>query len=330
MSEHRKIPGGASVGGRIDTHHHIYPPKYLTEAADHIRQVTHRHFPHIQQWAPGKALEMMDQYEISTSIVSISAPGIWFGDIAATRRMARECNDYAATLARDHKGRFGVFAALPLPDVDSSLKEIEYVFDVLKVDGVGLVTNYGDKWPGDPAFAPVFDELNRRKAVVYFHPTASPVFEGLIPNIPSPMIEFPSDTTRAIVSLLFGGTLSRCANAKYIFSHGGGTLPMLAGRINGIARNRQDLAERVPNGVIYEIRKLYYDLAGVTDPIAFNATRQLVGVSQLLFGTDYPFWSLDLILSSLNQMAPDATERRSIERNNVLSLLPGLKTAVAA
>ena len=265
----------------------------------------------------------MDRDGIATSIVSIS-PSLWFGDIAATRKIAREWNDYAATLARDHVGRFAVFATLPLPDVAASLREIEHALDTLGAVGFGLVTNYGDKWPGDPAFAPVFDELNRRRAVVYFHPTDSPAFDGILPDVPSPMIEFPFDTTRAIVSLLFGGTFSRCADIRWIFSHGGGALPMLAARIAGIAKNRKDLIARVPNGVLPELKKLYYDIAGISDPIPFNAIRALVGPSQLLFGTDYPFWSPQVAISTLAELGIDPAERERIERHNALGLMPAL------
>jgi 6-methylsalicylate decarboxylase len=316
----------SNPAGHIDTHHHPYPPKYVAEIADQLRTVTHAHFPHIQKWTPQESVEALDKGGIATAILSMSAPGVWFGDLAQTRRMARESNDYMAQLARDHKGRFGVFAALPLPDVDASLREIEYAFDTLKVDGLGLVTNYGDKWPGDKAFAPVFDELNRRKAVIYFHPTAAPAFEGLLPGIPSPMLEFPMDTVRAITSMMFGGTLSRCADARYIFSHAGGTLPMLAGRIESIARNRKDLSAMVPNGVMHEIKRLYYDIAGVAHPIAFNAAYQLVGASQMLLGTDYPFWDPTLASTTLAKLVPDPTERRAIERDNALKLLPRLRT----
>jgi predicted TIM-barrel fold metal-dependent hydrolase len=318
------------MSGRIDTHHHPYPPKYLAEVADQLRVTTHAHFPRIQKWTPQESIEALDKGGIATAVLSMSPPGVWFGDISATRRMARESNDYMAGLARDHKGRFAVFAALPLPDVDAALREIEYVFDTLNVHGVGLVTNYGDKWPGDPAFAPMFDELNRRKAVAYFHPTAAPAFEGILPNIPSPMIEFPSDTTRAIVSLLFGGTLSRCPDVRFIFSHAGGTLPMLAGRIEGIARNRPDLSAQVPNGVMHEIERLHYDIAGVTHPIAFNAAYQLVGASQMLLGTDYPFWDPTLASTTLAKLVPDAAERRAIERDNALKLMPRLESAAIA
>jgi 6-methylsalicylate decarboxylase len=308
--------------GRIDTHHHVYPPKYLSVAAEHIRQVTHVHFPRIQKWMPQQAIEAMDRDDIATAVLSLSAPGVWFGNLAATKRMARECNDYAAELARDHKGRFGVFAVLPLPGVEASLQEIDYAFDVLKVDGVGLMTNYENKWPGDATFAPVFDELNRRKAVIYFHPTAAATFEGLLPDVPSPMIEFPFDTTRAIVSLLFSGTLFRCADARFVFSHGGGALPILAGRIESIARSRPDLMARVPNGTMHELKRLYYDIAGVNHPIAFNAARQLVGTSQLLFGSDFPFWSPQTAIAGLDSFRLPASERRAIERGNAIALMP--------
>jgi len=309
------------AAGRIDTHHHIYPPKYLADAGEHIRRATHVHFPRISQWTPAQSVEAMDRDGIAAAIVSIS-PSLWFGDIAATRKIARDWNEYAAEMARDHRGRFGIFAALPLPDVEASLKEIEYALDVLKVDGFGLVTNYGDKWPGDKAFAPVFDELNRRKAVAYFHPTESPAFENILPDIPPPMIEFPFDTTRAIVSLLFGGTLSRCADIRYIFSHGGGALPMLAARISSVAKNRKDLSARVPTGVLPELKKLYYDIAGINHAIPFNAIRELVGTSQLLFGTDFPFWAPSVAVSILGELAVPPADRQKIERDNARALLP--------
>ena len=314
------------TAGRIDTHHHIYPPNYIAAARDQIARATHVHFPRIAQWTAAQSLEAMDRDGIATSIVSIS-PTVWFGDIAATRTISREWNQYAADLARDHKGRFAVFATLPLPDVDAALREIEHALDTLGAVGFGLVTNYGDKWPGDKAFAPVFDELNRRKAVVYFHPTDSPAFDGILPDVPSPMIEFPFDTTRAIVSLLFSGTFTRCADIRWIFSHGGGALPMLAARIAGIAKNRKDLSARVPNGVLPELKKLYYDIAGVIDPIPFTAIRSLVGSSQLLFGTDYPFWSPNVAVKVLDDLGIAGPERDSIDRGNALGLIPTLASS---
>ena len=96
----------------------------------------------------------------------------------------------------DHPGRFGMFAMLPLPYIDECLKEIEYAFDTLKVDGIGMMTSYGDKWLGYPQFAPVFDELNRRKATVYTHPTSPNCCVNLVQGVNDATVDWAADTTR--------------------------------------------------------------------------------------------------------------------------------------
>jgi 6-methylsalicylate decarboxylase len=313
----------ATVPHRIDTHHHILPTGYMAEERERILGVSHRLAPQLLAWSPAKAVEAMDAAGIATSITSISAPGVWFGDAAKARRLARVCNEYAAQMARDHKGRFGVFAALPLPDVDGSLAEIAYAYDTLGLDGIGLLTNFDDKWPGDPAVAPVFDELNRRKAVVYFHPTAAACFANLLPGIHAPVVEFAFDTTRAIVSLLFNGTFARCPDIRFIFSHGGGTLPMLAGRIAAVARSMPQSAQ-YPNGIMPEFKKLFYDVVSVFDPIGFNALRQMAGIERLLLGSDYPYWSTDVNVAALAKQELSPAELRAIERDNAVALFPRL------
>ncbi len=235
---------------RIDTHHHPYPPAYIAATGDILKHTTHAFYDRLTKWQPSQAIEAMDRTGIAISVLSIATPSVWLGDAAKSRKLARDCNDYAAKMQTDYKGRFGHFATLPLPDVDGSLREIEYVYDTLKADGIALTTNYVDKYPGEEAFAPVFDELNRRKAVVYFHPTAASFAFNRVKDIPPPTIEFPFDTTRTITSLLFSGTFSRCPNIKWIFSHGGGALGMVANRLVGLAKNRPELAARVPNGVM--------------------------------------------------------------------------------
>ena len=242
----------------------------------------------------------------------------------ASRDFARECNEAAAELQRDYKGRFGHFAALPLPDTEGCLREIEHALDELNADGFALTTNYVDKYPGDDAFAAVFDELNRRKAVVYFHPTAASFAFNVIPNIPPPTIEFPFDTTRAITSLLFGGTFHRCPNIRWIFSHGGGALPILASRLVGLAKNRPELSARVPNGVMHEFSKLYVDVVGVTTPGALRAVLDIVPMSHLLYGSDFPFWDPDTTIKGLAGLKLSAADLQAIERDNALKLLPKL------
>jgi 6-methylsalicylate decarboxylase len=306
---------------RIDTHHHILPTGYMAEEGERIVGVSPRLAQQVRDWTPARSVEAMDAAGIATAISSISAPGVWFGDAAKARRLARICNDYAARMAQDHKGRFGVFAALPLPDVEGSLAEIAYAYDTLRVDGIGLLTNFDNKWPGDPAVAPVFDELNRRKAVVYFHPTAAECCANLLPGIHPPVVEFAFDTTRAIVSLLFNGTFARCPDIRFIFSHGGGTLPMLAGRIAAVARSMPQAA-LYPSGIAPEFKKLYFDTVSVFDPIGFNALKALAEPSHLLLGSDYPYWPAGVNVDALGKQALSAGELRAIERDNALTLFP--------
>lgn len=310
---------------RIDTHHHHYPKVYLDKVDDVLRRTAHAFYPRLTKWQPGQAIEAMDKDEIAVSVLSIGTPSVWLGEAAASRALARECNDATARLQADHKGRFGHFATIPLPDTEGSLREIAYLFDTLKADGIALATNYDDKYPGEDAFAPIFDELNRRKAVVYFHPTAASFAFNRVKDIPPPTLEFPFDTTRLIASLMFSGTLARCPNIRWIFSHGGGALPMLAGRIVGLARNRPELAARVPNGVLAELRKLYYDVVGISSRGAFTALQEIADPSRLLFGTDFPFWSPHETIEAMGKFGLTPAELAAIERDNALALLPGLR-----
>ncbi|MGZ3359154.1 MAG: amidohydrolase family protein [Xanthobacteraceae bacterium] len=233
----------------IDVHHHIVPPFWFDEVKDRIAaQGGGRIIPTWYGWSPQGAIAAMDKNGVQTAIISMTTPGIFFGDVPQGRRLSRAFNDYAMQIVRDHPGRFGLFATLPLPDTEGSLKEIEYSFDVLKADGIGLMTSYGDKWLGDPAFAPVMAELNRRKAVIYVHPSSPLCCTSLMSYVPPFFSEFQQDTTRTILSLIFSGSISRLPDIRFIFSHAGGTLPMVAGRIehySTLARLQGQGAERL-------------------------------------------------------------------------------------
>jgi 6-methylsalicylate decarboxylase len=307
---------------RIDVHHHILPPSYVRSVGDG------RIGPLIvagktPEWTPRHSIEAMDRNGIEKAITSISAPGLWFGDTHITQALTRECNDYAATMCSDHPGRFGVFASLPLPDIDASLREIAYALDDLKADGIGLLTNYDGKYPGDPSFAPVFDELNRRKAVVYFHPTEAPCCHAHNLAIPAATLEFPFDTTKAVTSLLFGGTFARCHDIRFIFSHAGGTIPFLAERIARL-EVRPEFRESVPDGVLFELKRLFFDTALSANQLAFSALLKLVASEQVLFGSDYPFAPETTMAATVKGLAnlglaPEVLH--AIERGNALRLL---------
>src|SRR3989442_1764521 len=199
----------------------------------------------------------------AAAVISITNPGLWFGDNQTTNRLARACNEYGAKLVQQYPKRFGLFAAMPLPDVDTTLKEIAYAYDALNVDGVGLFTSYGDRWLGNAAFRPVMEELNRRKAVVHVHPTAANCCRNLDHGTAPGSIEYGTDTTRAIIGVTFSGDTTRYPDIRFIWSHGGGSAPFLAGRIDGGSRNAP---ERMPAGFIAEAKKFFYDTAGAPRP----------------------------------------------------------------
>ena len=304
---------------RIDVHQHFAPPAWLDEVKGrpllNAANLT---------WTPERSIEDMDKSGIAAALVSITNPGLWFGDAAVTKRIARASNEFGARMVADHPTRFGLMAAMPLPDVPATLEEIAYAYDTLHADGVGLFTSYGDKWLGDAAFRPVMAELQRRKAVVHVHPTAADCCRSLAYNAPGPgTIEYGTDTTRAIIGVAFSGDAARFPDIRFIWSHAGGSMPFLAGRIDGGSRGAKD---RLPNGFLYEAKRFYYDLAGAANPGAVASLQQLVSKDHILFGTDFPSGgpSADVVRAVADLPLFDAADRRAIEGENAARLFPRL------
>jgi predicted TIM-barrel fold metal-dependent hydrolase len=311
----------------IDTHHHFYPPAYQKAWAGWEDQ---RKLPHLGvqlAWRRDKAFEEMDKAGIATGVLSLpSTPGVWFdGDAGTAHKMALLCSDFGAEMVRDHPGRYGLFAPLSMLDVDATLKEVEYAFDTLKADGINLQTNYGDKWLGHPTYKPVLEELNRRSAVVFVHPLVASCCGHLSVGAIPAVIEVPHDTTRTIVSLLLSGTFARLRDIKWLFSHGGGTIPFLAGRIEAFYEKRARGPDGfAPNGIEAEFRRLHYDTANATHPAAMAALTKLVPISQITYGTDYPYFSLDQI-KELRRLGLSEDDLEAIANGNTMRLLPRLK-----
>jgi predicted TIM-barrel fold metal-dependent hydrolase len=302
---------------RIDVHHHLFPPGYLKPLVE--RKLA---LPPALDWRPEVSLADMDRAGVATAITSITAPGLAVVAPEFRRQVARECNEYAARMAADHAGRFGFFATVPLPDIDTSLAEIAHALDILGADGIGLLTSYGDRWLGDPAFAPVMDELDRRGAVVYVHPTAPECCRNLLPGVLDWVIEFPADTTRTIASLLFSGTVARCPGIRFIFAHCGGVLPFIADHLVRAATIDRSLAAAVPGGVPAALAGFHYDTALRAHPAALAAILHVIAVSQLLFGTDAPLRVSRDQLQGLLDHGFSPAELRAIECENAQRLLP--------
>jgi predicted TIM-barrel fold metal-dependent hydrolase len=310
----------------VDTHHHFYAPTYQKAWLDWAAARKAFVFPTQREWTPARAVEEMDKGGVRVGILSLpSTPGLWYdrGPAEATR-MARECNEFGAGMVRDFRGRFGLFAALPMLDIDASLTELAYAFDTLRADGVGLQTNYGDKWPGDPSYRPVWEELNRRKAVVYFHPLVAACCGSLAVGTFPAVLEVPHDTTRAVASLLLGGAFARYRDIRWIFSHAGGTVPMLAGRLNYFHGRAKNIAEIAPQGIEAELRRLHYDTANATHPASMAALLRLVPDTQVTFGSDYPYVPIGTQAKSLHDLGLSAAQVQAIESGNALRLVPRL------
>jgi 6-methylsalicylate decarboxylase len=321
-----KSPAFAQAPALIDTHHHFYPPEYQKLWLDYEDAHKIPHFPGQVAWSKAKAIEDMDKAGIRTGVLSIaSTPGVWF-DLGPEKanQMARACNEFGAGMIRDNRGRFGLFATLSMLDIEKTLSEIEYAFDTLKADGVGLQSNYGDKWLGNAVYKPVFDELNRRKAVVYVHPLVATCCAQLSVGTFPAVIEVPHDTTRTVTSLLLSGGFARWRDIKWLFSHAGGTIPMMAGRIDAFYGQRANLHDFAPEGIIGELKRLNYDTANATSAPAVAALLKLVPVSKVTYGTDYPYFALDQ-MKSLEQLGLDAADLKAIGSGNAIALIPRLK-----
>ena len=318
---------------RIDVHQHFASPTWMQRTIASGRAG----FQPLQNWTPAKAIEDMDKAGVEISMLSSTQPAVgwWSDDFQPDRdaaiRVAREMNDFGAKLVSDHKGRFGLFALLPLPDIDASLKEIEYAFDTLKADGVGLMTSYGNRYIGEAMFQPVLDELNRRSAVLFSHPTDGPCCHSLGGQPPA-TIEWFTDTSRAILSVLVEGpgpaasrapsAATRYPNIRFVWSHGGGTLLGVAQRVIGTV-SADDLSKPpAPNSRLYHARRFYYDTAFTNPVVMPGLTKLLGGTSQIVLGSDYPFGNVVNTVDGLRTLGFGDQDLRGIDRENALRILP--------
>jgi predicted TIM-barrel fold metal-dependent hydrolase len=258
----------------IDVHAHFLLPAYVAaaERAGHLRPDGMPTWP---EWNLQRHLDLMDDTGIAKSVLSVSSPGVHFGDDFRAQVLARRVNETAAEFGKDHPGRFGFFASLPLPDVDGAVVEFQYALDVLHADGVVLLSNAGGQYPGDPSWDQMWRELNDRSAVVFLHPTSPPQWRQVALDRPRPMIEFLFDSARAVTDLALTGIFTRYPEIRFIVTHAGGVLELLGGRLDRFRDTYTTTSDEVPS-VASQLGKLWYD-----EPLA--------GVDRLLYGSDFPF-----------------------------------------
>lgn len=309
MPEHR----------RIDTHHHYIPDFYRTDMEAH--HVTAGGWP-TPDWSKEAAIALMDAEEISTGIASVSSPGTHFGDDAKARVLARKVNDFGAELVKDRPDRFGLFASLPLPDVDGSLAEAAYALDVLHADGVVLLSNVQGRYLGDPAYEPLWTELERRNTVVFIHPDAPPM--TMLEGMPSPILDFPFDTTRTALHMVANGVFRRHPNLRVILSHAGGFLPYTAYRFAAVAAFNEGITAET---VMEDLRRFYFDTALSSTPVSLPSLTAFADPTHITYGSDFPFAPSTRMFDEMldgGDLSDDL--KAAIDRGNAEKLFPRLAT----
>jgi 6-methylsalicylate decarboxylase len=309
----------------VDTHHHILPDFFFQATNEAGHPVGGIAPP---PWSRASALSFLDDAGIDVAVTSISTPGVHTGDDAAARVLARRCNELAAGLIRDRPDRFASFACLPLPDVDGALAELAYALDDLRLDGVVLFSNARGIYLGDSRFTPLFEELQRRAAVVFVHPNPSPDPSAHALGLPDTLTDFTADTTRAIAQLHYSNAFARTPDVKYIFAHAGGTVPYLAGRFAIIDEMRAIPGAEGRATAAETFRRLYWDTAASWGDPVLRMLRDVVGLDHVVFGTDYPYLRRDLAVSCREQIeaSPELTgsERTDILGRTAMKLIPRL------
>jgi 6-methylsalicylate decarboxylase len=312
---------------RIDTHQHIVPPGYagwMHEKGVRPGGVS------LPSWSERSALKFMDRHDVQTGILSLSTPGVYFGDAVEARRRAREVNEYSAEVVAARPERFGFFATLPLPDVEDALAEAEYALDTLHADGIVLLANYDGRYLGDPGFEPLLKFLNHRRAVVFVHPGELPA--PAVPGVPAFAADFLLDTTRAALSLVLSGAMEKYSGIKFILAHGGGFVPYIAFRILLTMLNERDLALSALAALTDKkqsvLRRFYYDVALSASPAALPSLLEVADPGRITYGTDFPFApsaAIDFLNMQYENYPLDPVLRAAIDRGNSEALFPRLR-----
>ncbi|MFZ2066689.1 MAG: amidohydrolase family protein [Xanthobacteraceae bacterium] len=313
------------ASGMIDVHFHLIPQFYSDAVYEAGRGPAIGRYP---DWSEELALALMDRHGIALAITSIAQPGVAFMPEAQAAAFARRCNDYAAALIAKHPKRFGCFALLPMHDIDTAIAEARYCLETLRFDGISLFASYGDKFLGDAAFDPLLAYLDGAGAVVHIHPGLHPSSRSLELQWPGFMIEYPFDTTRAAVNLVFTGALERFANIRFILSHAGGTLPYLAWRLSVAPMIDKRLQQRTRAEIFGAFKTFWYDNALASGIEAMGTLSRVAAKERILFGSDWPFCNERVVAEEVKDftvpgfLAPNV--RAMISRKNAVKLFPRL------
>lgn len=314
--------------GRIDVHHHVIPPVFVE--ALHAKGIERFAGALMPKWTLEKSIAVMDANGIQTAITSLSTPNVHLGGgPAQASALARSCNEFSAESAVRYPGRFGSFAALPMPFTESACAEAIHALDVLKADGVLLLGSSDGFFLGDARFDELMSELDQRHSIVFVHPNIHASSEALDLKVPGFFVEFLCDTTRAATNLILSGTLEKYPNIKWILAHAGGFLPYVAGRLD--AATIPNLQNRAPKGVMHYVKRFYFDTALSPSRYSMAALKELVDPSHILFGSDFPYAPAPLTALQCRTLVESdlfaEPVQYGIARGHALELLPQYRLA---
>lgn len=309
----------------VDVHHHALLPA-LTGDID-LGTVD------IPAWSIDDSVAFMDKVGIDVAVLSLSSPGVSYANPAKARETAHRVNETLASYVARYPKRFAAFATLPLPDIEGSLRELEHAHDVLHLDGVGVMSNYGPYF-GTAHYDPLFEMLNRSGLPVHIHPRPPTLTAHQDFGLPPSLYEFTFESTRVAVQVAYNNVFGRFPNLKLILSHAGGAVPFLAKRLTYGPQIVADLKDKAPVDTIQELGKFYFDVAMVSGRFTLPALNALVDTDRILYGSDFPYMPVADIVEIKTDVMDFAGYRdediRKIGSENALRLLPRLAKNLAA
>ena len=291
----------ANESGIVDVHSHIMTEEYIASLGSH-NALMDDGYP-LPDWSEDAHIAFMDSAGISKSVLTLSSPQPWFGDVDESRAVIRSVNEAMASAKSHHPDRFLWCAALPQPDVDACIAEAVYALDSLKADGIKLATNVAGQYLGDPELDPLMKTLNDRKAVLIIHPVKPvPVNDSVFTGGPIFVYEYPAETTRAVINMIAHDVMVRYPDIKVVVPHAGSFLPYAIPRLRNGYPLLLSKGITKPFDIDGNLKNLYYDIAGGPSPEVIKMLLGITSPDHIMYGSDYAFVPSPILAKGLGNL----------------------------
>jgi 6-methylsalicylate decarboxylase len=311
---------------RIDVHAHYFPAEYLDRmdayGGSHVTGLIRK----MKMDYPGFTgieahLQNMDRSSVDMQILSVSGQLPYFENETDAVDAARLGNDIYARIVREYPKRFAAFACTPLPHVQASIEETRRALDDLGMVGVTAGTFVLGKTIADPAFDLFFAELNRRKAVLFIHPTGGSLGSQLIETTKLAWpVGAPIEDTVCLLQFMQANFPARFPDIKIIIPHLGGFAPFLAARLDQLQDHFLPATATAPS---VQLKYFWYDTVNA-NPSSLRCARETLGTDHLLMGTDYPFWRDDAFKLCVDYVSESGLPANEVENILGANIQPAL------